>query len=132
MTDAMSRIQQELGLMGYVPVVENHGNFPNVIVIDYRVERGRFCDQTFRLGIRGDDIQWPEQAPHYIHVSPLIPDPQDRGPVNDKYTVTDTDGNQHEWGLYSRPPKDIWDYLPLEGKTMKAYMQHVRRFWEFV
>ena len=132
MTDAAERIKQGLENMGYAPVIENHGAYPSVVVIEYKVRNGRFRGNDVRFGISMDaGVAWPEYPPHFVHVSPVHPDirsPRDGGGVHGEYPVTGTDGKEHFWIAFSRPPGPFWDALPAKGIT--GYMEHVTRFWE--
>lgn len=128
MSDAITRIKQELESMGYAPVIENHGaNHPNVIVVGYQVQNGRFRGQEYRLGISMQGAEmWPEYPPHFIHLSPAIDAPNDGG-VYGVYSAIGADGVERKWSALSRPPGPFWDNLPT--KSMLGYMEHIRRFW---
>lgn len=131
MAEAAERIKQELQSLGYVPVIENHDGYANVVVIEYKVRNGRFRGNDVRFGISMDaGIVWPEYPPHFVHVSPVPPDirdPRDGGGVHKEYSALGADGKEHSWIAFSRPPGPFWDALPAKGIT--GYMEHVARFW---
>ena len=130
--DPADRIREELEDLGYAPVLENHGDkYPKVLTMEYEVQIGRFCGEKFYFGISMQGLEgYPDYPPHFIHVSPPIESPQDGKKPHSIYSASDRNGNERQWGAYSRPPKDIWDSLPKRG--MKAFMEHVHRFWRNV
>lgn len=130
MSGGIEHIRLELESMGYAPVIENHGaNYPNVVVIEYEVQNGRFCGkQPYRLGISMQGAEmWPEYPPHFIHLHPVIDAPRDGGGIHEKYSISGEDGKGYDWVVFSRLPGAFWDNLPT--KSMRGYMEHIRRFW---
>ena len=122
MSAEIEQIRRELGDLGYDTSVR-HWDHGTVVELDYKVETGTRNGETVRLGISFHDGRtgYPEYPPHWIHVSPPASDGQK---VHYHYTTEDG----REWAAMSRPPKDIWDRLPV--KDMKNYLnEHMRRFW---
>lgn len=132
MTETAERIKQELESLGYAPTIQNHGaNYPCPVVIEYQVENGRFRNKKFYLGISMGNVEegFPEYPPHFILLSPPIDSPRDGG-IHGTYSVPGADGNGRPWVALSRPPGPFWDTLPT--KSMKGYLDHIKRFWENV
>lgn len=133
MGGASRNIQAQLRELGYEDArIEAHGpHYPEVVVFEYAVTRGRFRGQRFRLGISMGNVSegFPEYPPHFLHTCPRIECPRD-GAVHSQYELTIPDGTPQEWSAYSRPPGPFWDGLPT--KTMRAYLDHVHRFWAHV
>lgn len=130
MSDVAVRIKQELEGLGYSPEIETHSEYSSVVVIDYEVKNGRFKSKTFRFGISCQGAEaYPEYPPHFIHLSPPIEQPQDGG-IHSSYSVTNKNDNACQWVALSRPPGPFWDDLPT--KSMRAYLEHIARFWSNV
>ena len=123
MSKDVERISAELRDLGYDTAVRNSGQ-GMVVEFDYEVETGTRRSDMFRVGISMHKGVYPEYPPHWIHVSPPVSDGQ-AGGVRSYQT---DDGRQ--WVAMSRPPGDLWDRLPKEGRDMKSYLEgHMRRFW---
>lgn len=129
MSDAAARIKQELEGLNFSPEIEAHdASYPSVIIFDYKVKNGRYKGQCFKLGVSCQNNEmYPEYPPHFIHLSPAIEQPQDGGGIHCSYSVLDKNGKDHQWATYSRPPGPFWDSLAT--KSMKAYLEHITRFW---
>ena len=125
MSAEIERVQEELGDLGYDTVVRQWDQ-GTVVEFDYKVETGTRAGEAFRLGIsfHKGRTGYPEYPPHWIHVSPPVGDGRK---VHYQYETDDG----KKWVAMSRPPKDIWDRLPV--KDMKNYLnEHIRRFWNAV
>ena len=95
-----------------------------VVAFRYKPANGRYAGQTFDIGLSLQEADYPEFAPHWIHVTPPIEERHGRAGMN----YDDTRGRQ--WVAFSRPPADFWDSLPLEKKNMTTFLSlHIRRFW---
>ena len=124
MNSSILRINAELESLGYTTDVFEHDRGP-VVRFPYVVDLGSHQGQTFDMGICMWDVtpgEYPEFAPHWLHVSP---------PMDDQLggaAVTYQDHHGRDWLALSRPVGDLWDDLPM--KTMKHYLnEHVRLFW---
>lgn len=123
MTPSLQRIVAELESRGYTTDVFEHERGP-VVRFDYRVEAGTHEGELFKMGVCMWDVtgEYPEFAPHWLHVSPPVDDHLDGGIV----TYHDLDGR--EWCARSRIVGPLWDDLP--EKNMAHYLtEHIRRFW---
>lgn len=123
MTPSLQRIADELRLLRYTTDVFEHGRGP-VIRFDYRVETGMHDGKTIRMGVCMWDVtgEYPEFAPHWLHVSPPVDD--GLGGASVRYQ----DHQGHEWLAMSRPVGPSWDDLP--EKNMAQYLkEHARLFW---
>lgn len=130
MSDAARRIKQELEGLGYSPEIEIHSQYSSVVIIDYEVKNGRFKGKVFKLGISCQGAEaYPEYPPHFIHLAPPIKQPQDGG-LHGSYSAPDRNGNDRQWVALSRPPGPFWDNLLT--KSMRAYLEHITRFWSNV
>ena len=121
MNDALRRIQdelEELGLKTYV--VE--GAPEDVVAFTYVPEKGRYATSEFEVGLSFQEIDYPEFAPHWIHVSPEIE--ERHGPPGKRYS----DGEGRTWVAFSRPPTDFWDDSPIKNMSQFVTL-HLRRFW---
>lgn len=133
MAEASLKIQAQLRDLGYEDArIEHHGgNYPEVVVFTYRVGGGRFDAREFQFGISMGNMNegFPEYPPHFLHTNPPIESPRD-GSVHSIYELPGHDGATRRWSAFSRPPGPFWDRLPT--KTLRAYFDHVRRFWTHV
>ena len=124
MSDDISTVQSELADLGYSTSLRIW-NKETVVEFDYCVEVGSLKGETVRLGLSFKETGYSEYPPHWIHVSPPVDD--DLGGSIKRY---DTDDGR-QWVAMSRPPKELWDGLPV--KDMKAYLSgHMRRFWNCI
>lgn len=124
MSQNIERIRQELESLGY-----NTGAVSSqiglVITFPYRIVTGSLSGKQVTMGIsmQGDE-PYPEYPPHWVHLSPPIDDGKGGGR---RYE----DSYGRKWLALSRPPGEIWDYLP--NKHMEAYLnEHIRRFWHSI
>ena len=121
MNDALQQIQQELRACGFETYLVE-GSPEAVIAFPYIPQRGRYAGQQFNVGLSFQEVDYPEYAPHWIHVSPAIE--ERHGPPGRQYK----DKQGRKWVAFSRPPADFWDHLP--SKNMENYVNlHLRRFW---
>ena len=108
------------------PIVEQFTGFApdsgNAVVIRYKVPTGRYKGGVFGMAFSFQETAYPEYPPHFIHVAGLP-----------SQGLTPHAVHQHggmEWKVFSVPPNDFWDALPMAEKNMRTYMRrHVPRFW---
>lgn len=121
MNAALERIRDELEDIGLATYIVD-GAPEDVVAFPFTPRRGRYADREFQVGLGFQEIDYPEFAPHWIHVSPAIE--ERHGPPGRRYS--DSEGRQ--WVAFSRPPQDFWDNSPV--KNMLTYVTiHLRRFW---
>ena len=121
---ALESIKIELEKLNYKPEIKSSQfNNKDVLVFDYPVVSGRHGGETFKIGISMQEEGYPEYPPHFIHIYNI---------QNTNLTTHDQyNENNGTWKVFSVPPSDIWDKLPLEEKTMKTYMHtHLARIWD--
>ena len=124
MPDSIQRIRDELASLGYEPVVFESPQ-GTAVSFRYTIETGSYAKQTVNIAVSAPDGEYPEYAPHWVHISPPIDDR--RGGALNKYN----DSQGQEWLAMSRPPADIWDRL--STKNMRSYInEHLRRIWKDV
>ena len=123
MNAALCKIRAELNqcdLETYV--VEGIGT--EVVAFPYVPPKGRFAGRPFHVGLSLQEADYPEFAPHWIHVTPAID--EKHGPPG----MTYDDASGRHWVAFSRPPADFWDNLPRDEKNMGTFLSlHLRRFW---
>ena len=123
MSASVQRVNAELESMGY-QTREFDSPYGRVVAFQYTIEVGSHIGKEVSVGVGFQEEGYPEYPPHWVHVSPRLPDKV--GVVN---AYTDPEGR--EWLAMSRPPGDIWDRLPT--KHMGAYIsEHLRRIWSDV
>ncbi len=120
MTD-IETVCEELRALGYAPEPMQL-NGADAVIVDYRVEAGRYQGGEFRIAVSFQEGGYLEYPPHFLHVRSL---PDARLPVHSSHEYEGA-----TWSLSSVPPSDFWDgLLPLE-KTMKTFFQrHLTRIW---
>ena len=95
-----------------------------VVAFRYVPSNGRYAGHSFDVGLSLQEANYPEYAPHWIHVTP---------PIDEKHGspgMTYDDAHGRHWVAFSRPPADFWDKLPLKQKKMSSFLSlHIRRFW---
>ena len=121
MTTAIEIVQQELKKCGY-DTFKIEGVSEEIIAFPYTPKNGRYAGREFCVGLSFQEVDYPEYAPHWIHVSPEIE--EKHGPAGKRYQ----DSIGRIWVAFSRPPSDFWDDLP--QKNMLNYVNlHLSRFW---
>ena len=121
MNVALQKIQRELEECGLDTYIVD-GTPEEVIAFPYVPQRGRYTGREFQVGLSFQEVDYPEFAPHWIHISPEIE--ERHGPPGKRYQ----DVHGRTWVAFSRPPADFWDNLPV--KNMSNYVTiHLRRFW---
>ena len=123
MNAALCKIRDELDQCGLQTYVVEVAKF-EVVAFPYVPSKGRYAGRTFDVGLSLQEADYPEFAPHWIHVTPAIEEKHGRP----GRTYDDASGRR--WVAFSRPPSDFWDNLPRHEKTMATYLAlHIRRFW---
>ncbi len=120
----LNKINSELSELGFTPQIVHFPEFGSgeAVVIGYPVTTGRYKGQTFKIGISFQEGGYPEYPPHFLHVQTL---PASLFPEYSRHRYAHSD-----WSVFSVPPSDFWDNLPLEKKNMKTYLnRHLTRFW---
>ena len=115
MNAALLKIRDELDqcdLQTYV--VE--GAKTEVVAFPYVPPKGRYAGRTFDVGLSLQEADYPEFAPHWIHVTPAIEEKHGRP------GMTYDDASGRSWIAFSRPPADFWDNLPRHEKNMATYL----------
>ncbi len=96
--------------------------YPPVLMFNYTVQSGPHRGSKFRMGISFQEDAYPEYPPHFVHIASL---PCARHTKFSEYTYEDL-----QWSVFSLPPSDFWDELPLGEKNMKTYIRrHLARVW---
>ena len=123
MNPELSKIRDELDRCGLDTYVVD-GAYTEVVAFSYVPANGRYAGRPFDVGLSLQEADYPEYAPHWIHVTPPID--EQHGNPGKSYQ----DARGHLWVAFSRPPADFWDNLPREKKNMSTFMTlHIRRFW---
>ena len=123
MNAELRKIREELEACGLATFVVE-GAPVEVVAFQYGPESGRYTGRRFDVGFSLQEADYPEFAPHWIHVAPAIE--EGHGPPG--MTYDDTSGRH--WGAFSRPAADFWDRLPPGRKNMATFLTyHLRRFW---
>ena len=121
MNAALQKIRQELDECGLATYVVD-GSSVEVVAFPYVPNKGRYAGRSFDVGLSLQEADYPEFAPHWIHVTPVID--ERHGPPGMEYH----DASGRHWVAFSRPPADLWDSLP--RRDMASYLAlHMRRFW---
>lgn len=121
------KIKTELEDLGYRADIEEGETAcgrQHVVTFEYRVPTGRFKGKSFTVGVstQCEAVGYPETPPHWIFVSPPLPDTRD-GPNHGINTF-----GKRNWTALSRPPGQFWDRV--QDKSMRAYMDHLARVWK--
>ena len=122
--NSLEPIKNEIEELGYqTKLVGNLFNNTSVLTFDYVPLSGRYKNQKFKMGISMKEEGYPEYPPHFLHICNL---PVSHLTIHGTYETDDG-----SWKVFSAPPNDIWDHLPMEGKNMKTYIHsHVDRIWD--
>ena len=122
MSDSIDRVKAELESLGY-RTAEYDSSQGRVVSFCYEIEAGSRRGEQVMVGVSFQEEGYPEYPPHWIHVTPPIPD----GKAGVLQSYRDSSGR--EWLAMSRPPGDLWDRIPT--KHMRAYIsEHLRRIWK--
>lgn len=125
MPNSVDLVREELEALGHSTNLFD-GPRGTVVSFDYIIEAGSHKGERVLVGVSFQEEGYPEYPPHWVHVTPRIPDGKEGGVVQE---YTDNEGR--EWLAMSRPPGDIWDKLPT--KHMASYKsEHLRRIWKDV
>ena len=111
MSDSATRVQEELVSLGYETQTFNSG-MGVVVAFNYTIETGSHKGKPVLVGVSFQDEGYPDYPPHWIHVSPPIPD--GRGGTVQTYELSGS-----SWLAMSRPPGSLWDQLPT--KHMRGF-----------
>ena len=121
---ALDQVSHELSVEGFTPEILTGNGFPGngAVIINYRVDTGRYKGKRFKMGIAFQEIGYPEYPPHFICIADI---PESSLRVHSNFDYRDA-----KWSVFSVPPSDFWDKLPSSGKNMKTYINlHLARFW---
>ena len=123
MSESIEKVRAELKSLGYDTFEFNWQN-ERVVAFNYTIESGSKSGKGVLVGISFQEHGYPEYPPHWIHVSPPIPDHHGGG---SRYSTPDG----KEWLAMSRSPGRLWDELP--NRDMGAYIsEHLRGIWRHV
>ena len=121
MNSALRQVQEELEECDLTTYLVE-GAPDEIVAFSYNVPTGRYRGTTVDVGFSMQELNYPEFAPHWIHVTPEI---EDRAGAPGR-RFNDSRGRQ--WVGFSRPPSDFWDNAPT--KHMSIFLrEHLRRFW---
>ena len=121
MNEGLQQVQRELEECGFRTYIVEGVN-DEIVAFTYLVPKGRYKGKKVDIGFSMQEVQYPEFAPHWIHVTPPIEDR--RGLPGKQFK----DAMGRDWVAFSRPPADFWDNTPT--KHMSVYLRdHLRRFW---
>ena len=121
--NSLELIKKEMEALGYqTKLTANLFNNTSVLTFDYTPSLGRYKNQKFKMSISMQEDGYPEFPPHFLHICNL---PDSHLTIHGTYET-----NDGLWKVFSAPPNDIWDHLPMEERNMKTYMySHVNRIW---
>ena len=123
MSESARRVQRELESLGYETQTFNSG-MGVVAAFNYTIEAGSHKGRPVLVGVSFQEEGYPDYPPHWIHVSPPIPD--GRGGSVQTYEMAGC-----QWLAMSRPPGRIWDQL--RTKHISGYIsEHLRKIWKDV
>ena len=123
MSDSAKRVQEELESLGYETQMFNSG-MGVVVAFNYTIETGSHKGTSVLVGVSFQEEGYPDYPPHWIHVSPPIPDGRTGSAQN--YEMSG-----RPWLAMSRPPGRLWDQLPT--KHMYGFInEHLRKIWKDV
>ncbi len=123
MSDSARRVKEELESLGYGTESFDSG-VGVVIAFNYTIETGSHKGMSVLVGVSFQEEGYPDYPPHWIHVSPPVPD--GRGGSIQNYEMSG-----RTWLAMSRPPGRLWDQLPT--KHMYGYIsEHLRKIWKDV
>lgn len=121
MSSSLDRVERELTNLDYTTERINTPQGPGV-AFTYTIEAGSHKGQLVTIGLTFQEEGYPEYPPHWIHVSPALPD--GRGGSVQEYS----DERGRHWLAMSRPPQASWDRLLT--KNMQGYIaEHLRGIW---
>ena len=118
-------VQQELESLGYKTEVFDSGTTAGIVVaFDYSIEVGSNKGKQVWVGVSFQEEGYPDYPPHWIHITPPIPDGREGA-------VQNYERNNQKWLAMSRPPGKLWDQMPT--KYMGSYIkEHLRKIWRNV
>ena len=120
MSASIAKVRSELESLGHKPF-EFDWQRGRVVAFEYTIEAGSKAGMPVVVGLSFQEEGYPEYPPHWVHVSPPIPDHHGGGV---QYQTSDG----RVWLAMSRAPGRPWDELPVQD--MKAYIgEHLRRIW---
>ena len=96
MSESARRVQEELEFLGYETQTFNSG-MGVVVAFGYTIETGSHKGTPVLVGVSFQEEGYPDYPPHWIHVSPPIPD--GRGGSTQNY-----ESSGCPWLAMSRPP----------------------------
>jgi len=123
--NAVETIYRELRELGFAAQMVTSEDFIHgpAVIFDYDVKNGRYTGRTYTIGIGFQEEGYPEYPPHFLHIADI------EATHLTRHSRHDYQGRS--WWVFSFPPSDFWDRLPLEEKNMKVYMlRHVSRIWD--
>ena len=124
MSESIRKVRDELKSLG-LDSFEFDWQNGRVVAFQYTIEAGSKAGTAVLVGVSFQEEGYPEYPPHWVHVSPPIPDHHGGG---QRYCTAD--GRQ--WLAMSRAPGPVWDRLS-QKKDMHAYIEeHLRRIWRHV
>ena len=123
----LEQVAKELRDIGLAPRIVEFSGFPtspHAVVIEVKVQNGRYRGQTLTLALSFQENAYPEYPPHFVHLKSSI-DPRIAAT---KHSTHDFEGEN--WSVYSFPPSDFWDTLDPSQKNMKTYYRrHLSRIF---
>ena len=123
MSASIAQVRSELEALGYKPF-EFDWQRGRVAAFEYTIEAGSHSGTDVFVGISFQEEGYPEYPPHWVHVSPPIPDHHGGGV---QYSTEDG----RNWLALSRAPGRLWDQL--SKQDMEAFInEHLRRIWRHV
>ena len=123
MSASIDQVRSELESLGYKPF-EFDWQRGRVVAFQYTIQAGSHSGTAVFVGISFQEEGYPEYPPHWIHVSPPIPDHHGGGV---QYSTQDG----KNWLAMSRAPGKLWDQLAKQD--MEAFTnEHLRRIWRHV
>lgn len=122
MSDSIDRVRQELQSLGHKTRTLD-SPLGKMVSFDYEIEAGSHKGKKVFVGLSFQEENYPEYPPHWVHISPRIPD--GRGGSYQEYI----DSEGREWIAMSRPPGTVWDRLATKHiASFKS--EHLRRIWK--
>ena len=122
---SVEKVRGELEVLGYKPF-EFDWQKGRVVAFEYTIEAGSKTGTAVLVGMSFQEEGYPEYPPHWVHVSPPIPDHHGGG-------VEYSTPEGREWLAMSRAPGKLWDQLSQQDQDMEAYIsEHLRRLWRHV
>lgn len=136
MADNAQRLFEELANLGYQPQYFEcplKASTGRGVKFCYAIPDGSRTGEMVTIGlVIPDEVgDWPEIAPHWVHIFPLdsVIEEQVKGQNGSVKHYSDQDGT--DWMAISAPVSDFWDQIDdPNGKNAKTYIDHhLRRIW---